>query len=87
MNQSEGNRPPFRCPFCDGEFDPGVIELKQTLGGFLIAGFSHLVLNFRSSRGKRQILKPSTTKGALSCQSCGTLIVPGNAIRLPRQGS
>jgi len=64
----------------------GHAVVRGTLGGFLLVGFSHQHLYFRSdapapktlfgARSERLVCRSGTLTSAYQCGRCGTLLIP-----------
>jgi hypothetical protein len=69
----------MKCPVCDVEMEPGRCEIRGTLLGFLMIGFSwkHLYFHGRQS-GKHVMLHSTSQAGAHRCSQCGGLFLPGD---------
>jgi hypothetical protein len=64
------------CPACQSPLQGGFVELRNTLGDFLIFGWSHLVLAFTDGDSfALDVLEPSQRKIAASCGRCGAVII------------
>jgi len=54
----------------------GSVALEYTLGGFLLAGLSYLVLFFRAEgEPRRTVLAKYEKRRAARCESCGAVVI------------
>ena len=67
----------MKCPNCNVEMEPGQAQVKGSLLGFLIIGFSHQNLYFKSSDGStKEVVIPSGGKrSGHYCRLCDALFV------------
>ena len=58
----------------------GRVSLEYTLGGFLLAGLSYLVLFFRAEgEPRRTVLSKYEKLRAARCESCGAVVIVPDA--------
>ncbi len=67
----------FICPYCEFEMSLGKAKIKSTLGGILLAGFSHQHLFFENSNGNEDIIiRTRSQKEAYLCENCEGIFIP-----------
>ena len=69
----------MKCPNCNMEMEPGQAQVKGTLLGFLIIGFSHQNLYFRSAEGgvNEKIIRSGGKRSGYYCRQCQGLFIEG----------
>jgi len=65
------------CPYCGLEMSIGKAKIKSSLGGILLAGFSHQHLYFEGSNGNEEIImRTRSEKEAFLCTNCEGIFIP-----------
>ena len=70
----------IKCPKCQTDMKSGWVEIKGSLLGFLLVGFSYGHLWFRQLSGKGKIVVHfGGGRAAYNCPACGTIVMLGQA--------
>ena len=73
----------LNCPYCDGTLESGEAKNHGTVTGFLLFGFSHQNLYFKTESGvESEILGSGMSTPAMKCDKCGVVILN---INFPKQ--
>ena len=65
------------CPYCGFEMSLGKAKIKSSLGGILLAGFSHQHLYFEGPNCNEEIImRTRSEKGAYLCNNCEGIFIP-----------
>lgn len=73
----------LKCHYCDGTLESGEARIHGTITGFLLFGFSHQNLYFKTESGEEsEVLGSGMSTPAMKCDKCGVFILNKN---LPNQ--
>lgn len=62
----------LKCPYCDSDLKSGQATIHGTVVGFLVFGFSHQNLYFKTDTGEEiKILGSGKSTPAMRCENCG----------------
>ena len=62
----------LKCPYCDSDLKSGQATIHGTVVGFLVFGFSHQNLYFKTDTGEEiKILGSNKSTPAMRCENCG----------------
>ncbi|MCC6907637.1 MAG: hypothetical protein IT430_06840 [Phycisphaerales bacterium] len=68
--------PAMHCPSCGAEMESGILVVKETLWGFLLAGLSYQHLFFRSDDADKDecVLASGVPSHGHRCPACHTVL-------------